>query len=61
MTGLPAVGWCDGDASAKKAEALGAKTWVAPTTMEGMGRFSVHADSGGAAVALWKDLSAPAA
>lgn len=51
----------DCDASAAKAERLGAKTYMAPTTMPGMGRFSVHADPGGAVIALWKDLSAPAA
>ena len=58
---LPYVAVEDCDAAAAKAERLGAQTYVTPTTMPGMGRFSVHADPGGAVIALWKDLSTPAA
>ncbi len=49
------------DESTRKAEGLGASVFVPPTTMDGMGTFSVLADPGGAVVALWKDLSGAAA
>lgn len=50
----------DTDASLKKAGALGAKTVVPATTIEGMGRFAVLADPSGGIVALWKNLGAHA-
>lgn len=55
---LPYVAVADTKVSAAMAESGGAKTYVPPTTMPGMGEFSVHADPGGAVFALWKDLSA---
>lgn len=48
----------DCDAAFARATELGAKAYVPPTTMEGMGRCAVLADPGGAVVALWKDLHA---
>lgn len=47
----------DCDAAWDKALALGARGFMGPTTMEGMGRFAVLADPQGAVFALWKDLS----
>jgi hypothetical protein len=45
-------GTADVDASAAKVGTLGGKTWVPPTDIPGMGRFSVHADAQGATFAL---------
>jgi predicted enzyme related to lactoylglutathione lyase len=39
---------------AAKAKALGAKIWLAPMTMEGVGRMSVISDPQGAALAIFK-------
>ena len=50
----------DADIAHKQAVALGAKTMVPPTTMEGMGRFAVLADPTGGIVAVWKNLGASA-
>lgn len=47
----------DCDAAFARARELGAQVHVGPTDMPGMGRFAVVADPGGAAFALWKDLS----
>jgi predicted enzyme related to lactoylglutathione lyase len=44
----------DVDASANKAKALGANLYLAPMTMEGVGRMSVIADPQGAAFAIFK-------
>lgn len=50
----------DCDAAFAKASTLGAKAYVGPTDLPGMGRFAVLADPGGAVVALWKDAGAMA-
>jgi uncharacterized protein len=44
----------DCDASAEKAKSLGANVWVAPSDIEGAGRFSVLSDPQGAAFALFQ-------
>ena len=46
----------DVDALTKKAESLGAKTFVAPSDIPTIGRFSVIADPQGAVIALFKPL-----
>jgi predicted enzyme related to lactoylglutathione lyase len=46
----------DVDALTKKAESLGAKTFVAPSDIPTVGRFSVIADPQGAVIALFKPL-----
>lgn len=50
----------DCDTAFARAKELGAKDYVPPTTIEGMGRFAVLAGPGGAVFALWKDLMTPA-
>src|SRR5260370_5795575 len=44
----------DVDASAAKAKQMGANLYLAPMTMEGVGRFSVIADPQGAVFAIFK-------
>jgi predicted enzyme related to lactoylglutathione lyase len=44
----------DVDASASKAKEMGAKLYLPPMSMEGVGRFSVIADPQGAAFAIFK-------
>lgn len=46
----------DTDATFQRALQLGARAYVPPTTVEGMGRFAVLADPSGGTFALWKDL-----
>jgi predicted enzyme related to lactoylglutathione lyase len=48
----------DLDASAKKAEKLGAKIIVPPTTVSDYGRFVVLQDPTGASISLWQTLKA---
>lgn len=45
----------DCDATAARAAELGARTFVPPTAIEGMGRFAVFADPQGAAFAVYKE------
>jgi predicted enzyme related to lactoylglutathione lyase len=47
----------DVDASAKKAESLGAKTCCPPTDIPNIGRFAVIMDPAGASIALFKASS----
>jgi predicted enzyme related to lactoylglutathione lyase len=49
----------DVDAATKKAEGLGAKTYIAPMTIEGAGRMSVLADPQGAVFSLFKESPRP--
>jgi predicted enzyme related to lactoylglutathione lyase len=44
----------DVDATAAKAQELGAKIWLQPTSMENVGRMAVMADPQGAALAIFK-------
>jgi len=44
----------DVDATANKAKELGAKLYLPPMTMEGVGRMSVIADPQGAAFSIFK-------
>jgi predicted enzyme related to lactoylglutathione lyase len=44
----------DVDATAAKAREMGAKIWLEPLSMEGVGRFAVIADPQGAAFAIFK-------
>jgi predicted enzyme related to lactoylglutathione lyase len=44
----------DVDASASKAKEMGAKLFLEPMTMEGVGRMSVIADPQGAVFAIFK-------
>jgi predicted enzyme related to lactoylglutathione lyase len=44
----------DVDACASKAKQMGANLYLAPMTMEGVGRFSVIADPQGAVFAIFK-------
>lgn len=48
------VGTPDVDASVKQAKGLGAKVYVEPRDIPGMGRFAVLGDPQGATFALWK-------
>lgn len=49
----------DIDDRAQRAEALGARTWVTPRDIPGIGRFSIHADPAGALFGLMR-LGPPA-
>lgn len=49
---MPYVAVDDVDASHTKATELGAKTWVAPTEIPGVGRFAVLSDPGGGTFAI---------
>ena len=55
---LPYLAVDDTDAATAKAQELGATVMLEPTTMEGVGRYSVVADPVGAAVGLHKSESA---
>jgi predicted enzyme related to lactoylglutathione lyase len=46
----------DADAAAAKAQSLGARVYYGPTTMEGVGRWSVISDPQGAVLALFQPL-----
>jgi predicted enzyme related to lactoylglutathione lyase len=46
----------DADASTNKAKELGATIYVAPMTMEGVGRWSIMADPQGAVFALFQPM-----
>ena len=49
----------DVDALTKKAESLGAKTYVPPSDIPKVGRFSIIADPQGAVIALFKGSGSP--
>ncbi|HEY3349414.1 MAG TPA: VOC family protein [Thermoanaerobaculia bacterium] len=51
---LPYFAVADCDAAAARAAALGARTYVPPTNIEGTGRFAVLADPQGAAFAIYR-------
>jgi len=55
---LPYLAVDDTDAATAKAQELGATVMLEPTTMEGVGRYSVVADPVGAAVGLHKSANA---
>ncbi len=55
---LPYIAVTDTDASIRIAASAGATVVHPPTTMPGMGRFSILIDPTGATVALWKNLAA---
>jgi predicted enzyme related to lactoylglutathione lyase len=52
---LPYFAVADCDATAALAASLGAKTYVPPTAIEGMGRFAVLADPQGATFAIYRE------
>lgn len=52
---LPYFAVADCDATAAKAASLGARTYVPPSDIPGMGRFAVLADPQGAAFAIYRE------
>ena len=56
---IPYVGTPNVDAAVEQAGRLGAKTFVPPTDIPGIGRFAVLADPAGATFAVYRPASAP--